>query len=215
MANKLFHHTVTPFLLKVLKQLMTAREFKKFRLVGGTALSLQLGHRFSVDIDLFTDEEYGSINFKLLDKYLCEHFPYIQTGRVEEIGMGTSYFIGESIEKSVKLDLFYTDEYILPILEIENIRMANMEEIAAMKLDVIARGGRKKDFWDIHALQDKYSFNEMLSFYEKRYPYGQEAKRIKKQFLNFEMADEEPDPVCLLDKKWEIIKLDIIDFVKN
>lgn len=38
-----------------------AKVFEPFRLVGGTALSLQMGHRLSVDIDLFTDAEYGTL----------------------------------------------------------------------------------------------------------------------------------------------------------
>lgn len=214
MIDKLYYNTVTPYLLKVLKQLMAAKEFEKFRLVGGTSLSLQRGHRFSVDIDLFTDEKYGSLDFKKIDKYLQDHFPYIQTSNIEEVGMGKSYFIGESAEVSVKLDVFYTDEYITRVLEIDGIRLATIEEIIAMKLDVISRGGRKKDFWDIHELREEYLFKDMLKLHEKRFPYGHDPKLIKKQFTNFEIADEEPDPECLRGKKWEIIKLDMIDFVK-
>lgn len=55
MTDKLYYNTVTPYLLKVLKRLMDTKEFEKFRWVGGTSLSLQRGHRFSVDIDLFTE----------------------------------------------------------------------------------------------------------------------------------------------------------------
>jgi nucleotidyltransferase AbiEii toxin of type IV toxin-antitoxin system len=57
MRSKLHYNTVTPLLHKVLKQLMKAKEFEDFRLVGGTSLSLQRGHRLSVDIDLFTDSD--------------------------------------------------------------------------------------------------------------------------------------------------------------
>ena len=63
MAFSLVYKTVTPLLLSVLKTLMKAEEFREFRLVGGTGLSLYRGHRESVDIDLFTDAVYGSINF--------------------------------------------------------------------------------------------------------------------------------------------------------
>ena len=129
--------------------------------------------------------------------------------------MGKFYFIGESEEKSVKLDLFYTDKYIKPIIEVDELRLASIEDIIAMKLEVIGNGGRKKDFWDIHELMDDYTFSEMKKLYAKRYPYGHEAKLIKKQFLNFELADDEPDPQCLRGKHWEIIKLDLIDFVKG
>lgn len=215
MANKLYYNTVTPYLIKVLKQLMAAKEFEVFRLVGGTSLSLQKGHRLSVDIAIFTDAEYNSVDFQSIDNYLRAHFPYIQTSTVEEIGFGRSYFVGENPEQSVKLDIFYADNYITPLLEIDKIRLATVEDIIAMKLDVICRGGRKKDFWDIHELMPECSFKTMLSLHEKKYPYNHNAKLIKTQFSNFEIADEEAEPVCLRGKIWEVIKLDMIDFSKK
>jgi len=54
MPDKLYWNTVTPLLRTVLDQLMVNLLFASFRLVGGTSLSLQLGHRISVDIDLFS-----------------------------------------------------------------------------------------------------------------------------------------------------------------
>ena len=66
----LYYQTVTELLKKSLVQLMQATAFNDFRLVGGTALSLQLGHRISVDIDLFTDRPYGSLDFDALEEHL-------------------------------------------------------------------------------------------------------------------------------------------------
>ena len=63
MTSKLHYNTVTPLLLSVLKTLMAAKEFDPFRLIGGTALSLYRGHRKSIDIDLFSDAPYDSIDF--------------------------------------------------------------------------------------------------------------------------------------------------------
>ncbi len=64
------YNTVTPLLKSVLETLMAADVFDDFRLVGGTALSLYRGHRMSVDIDLFTDREYGSVDFEAIDAFL-------------------------------------------------------------------------------------------------------------------------------------------------
>jgi hypothetical protein len=50
----------------VLNDIIAEQIFNPFRLVGGTSLSLQLGHRMSIDIDLFTDADYGSIDFKAI-----------------------------------------------------------------------------------------------------------------------------------------------------
>ncbi len=61
---------------------MEAQVFAQFRLVGGTALSLQFGHRLSVDIDLFTDAPYNSIDFETITKYLRNTFSYVSTSNV-------------------------------------------------------------------------------------------------------------------------------------
>lgn len=58
---KLYYQTVSESLLGILKKIMDSEIFADFRLVGGTSLSLQRGHRRSVDIDLFTDLDYGTM----------------------------------------------------------------------------------------------------------------------------------------------------------
>lgn len=55
---------------------MSAPEFDNFRLVGGTSLSLQLGHRLSVNIDLFSDAPYGSIDLEAIDRFVERTFTY-------------------------------------------------------------------------------------------------------------------------------------------
>lgn len=73
----LYYNTVNELLKQSLLSLMSVREFESFRLVGGTSLSLQLGHRISVDIDLFTDVTYGSIDFNALESCLKEKFAHV------------------------------------------------------------------------------------------------------------------------------------------
>jgi predicted nucleotidyltransferase component of viral defense system len=164
---------------------MNREEFKQFRLVGGTALSLQIGHRLSVDIDLFTDAVYDSVNFEAIDNYLLRTFPYVIPSNAGPVALGKSYFIGASEEEAIKLDLYYTDKFIQPELKIDNVRMATIEEIIAMKIDIIQRGGRKKDFWDLHELIDKYSPEQMIAFHRQRYPYNHDETIIKSNFTNF------------------------------
>jgi Nucleotidyl transferase AbiEii toxin, Type IV TA system len=75
----LYWNTVSPILKDSLLLFMQGKAFSDFRLVGGTALSLYKGHRMSVDIDLFTDAQYGSIDFDAIDRFLQKHFPYVDT----------------------------------------------------------------------------------------------------------------------------------------
>jgi len=70
--------------------------FDPFRLVGGTSLSLQLGHRLSVDLDFFTDAPYGSLDFEVLDIYLRALYKYVSKPTSGLVGMGRTYILGES-----------------------------------------------------------------------------------------------------------------------
>lgn len=205
----LHYETVTPYLRNTLMRLMSDSMFDSFRLVGGTSLSLRLGHRISIDIDLFSNAEYGDLNFHSIQGHLREMFPYCEGDCGTVPGMGATWFVGNSRDDAVKLDLFYTDEFIGDMVVEDGIRMAAIDDIVAMKLDVVARGGRKKDFWDLHELSMKYNVTEMLDFYERRYPYGYSRDEVLQGFLSFDKADAEPDPICLLHKDWDTIKHDL------
>ncbi|MDV6167125.1 nucleotidyl transferase AbiEii/AbiGii toxin family protein [Flavobacterium sp. DG1-102-2] len=206
----MYWNTVNELLRESLSILMQAKEFEPFRLVGGTSLSLQIGHRISVDIDLFTDEDYGSVDFDSIDAFLTANFNYVDADFGSPVGMGRSYLIGRDRENNVKLDLFYTtDKFIQPPLEDQGVRMATIEEIIAMKVDVVSRGGRKKDFWDLHELLPKYTINRMLELHLQRSEHTHDRLQILKNFRDFTMADDDFDPECLRGKYWEFIKEDI------
>jgi len=211
----LYYNTVSQELLNTLTALMAAKPFAEFRLVGGTALSLYYGHRKSVDIDLFTDAPYGSINFRVINSFLRKNFPYVDPANWEEPGMGISYFIGNDKDACIKLDLFYTEKFLDDPVTIDDIRMASAGDIIAMKMDVVQRGGRKKDFWDIHELTKDYSITQMLDLHKLRYPFTHGPEQLKNNFADFSRADEDFEPVCLKGKHWELIKLDLIDLIKE
>jgi len=215
MAKPLYYSTVSTLLLSTLQDLMETSVFDNFRLVGGTSLSLQLGHRQSVDIDLFTDCIYDSVDFKAIDDYLRIHYAYMDTFVTDIVAMGKSYYIGKSKNDCIKLDLFYADPFIRPYLQVDELRLATLEEITAMKIDVVSRGGRKKDFWDIHELMEMFSIEHMLHLHEERYPYSHDRQEIISNFTSFENADIDFDPICLRKKYWEIIKLDLIDALQQ
>lgn len=213
--NKLYKETVSDTLWNVLCQLMNIELLYSFRLVGGTALSLQLGHRMSVDIDLFTDTEYDSLDFNAIDKKLKELFPFVEMQYEGNSAFGKSYYIGNSKNDLVKVDLFYTDTFIRPAIEIENIRLATLEEIAAMKMEVIGQNGRKKDFWDIHELVERISLDKIITLYTERYPYSYTKEELEKKLIDFNYADSDFTPICLKGKYWELIKEDIEELKNN
>ncbi len=212
---ELYLNTVSELLWNSLKQLMLIEEFNSFRIVGGTSLSLQLGHRESIDIDLFTDAKYDSIDFSILETKLIEIFPCVDAPSVDFVGMGKSYFIGNNEKELVKLDLFYTDPFVFPCILEQDVRFSSIEEVAAMKFEVIANGGRKKDFWDIHELLETFTLNEMIGFYHKRNPYGYSKDELLIKVTDFSVAEDDFMPICYKEKAWELIKLDFEKLVKK
>ncbi len=215
MFKELQYQSVKPLLKSTLDWLMAEEIFNPFRLVGGTALSLQLGHRESVDLDMFSDFDYGFIDFEAINNHLEGNFEYIDSLDVLIVGMGKSYFIGNSAKDCIKLDLYYTDSFIRPYILKDNIRLASLDDIVAMKVDVVSRIARKKDFWDLHELLNLYSIEQMIRLHEERYQYSHNRNEIITNFTNFENADSDFEPICLKEKMWEIIKLDIVEAIDS
>jgi predicted nucleotidyltransferase component of viral defense system len=216
MRNFLAGNTVDPFLLSVLMDIMSEHLFNDYRLVGGTALSLCLGHRVSVDIDLFTEKDYDSIDYDKIETYLAQKYPYKyrpDTGNI--VAMGRSFYVGTSSKENVKIDLYYTDAFIRPHRMIGNIRLASLDDIVAMKIDAIQRKGRKKDFWDLHELLNQYPIEKMLELHEERYPYTHSREVIIENFTDFDRADDDFDPICFRGKFWESIKIDFCDEISK
>ena len=212
-VRKLHWETVSQLLQSVLDELMASDLFHPFRLVGGTALALQLGHRMSAAIDLFTDAAYGSVDYAALDEYLHKIYGYVSSHG--PAGIGGSYFIGDSEDECIKLDLFYTETFLQPAIDVEGIRLATLPDVAAMKTDAILKGAQKKDFWDIHELLNKYSIPEMLALHKRRYPYDHDEQLALHSFTNFSTADNSFEPDCLRSKHWELVKLDIMEAADN
>lgn len=209
--ENLHWNTVSPLLKEILLDLMQEELFSPFRLVGGTALSLQIGHRMSVDIDMFTDADYGSIDFDRIKDFLKNKYAFYSSSPIDIVAFGTYFKIGYSEKDCVKLDLYYTDEYVFEELAVDTVRMASIEEIIAMKLDIVLRGGRKKDFWDLHYFLERIPLDEMISYFQKRYPYNDDFIKIKQKLIGFTDADLDFEPNCLLSKSWELIKMDFME----
>jgi hypothetical protein len=194
--------TVVPKLMELLNKIMSEKLFSDFNLVGGTALALQIGHRNSIDIDLFGNSEIDTLLF--IEK-LSEF------GKVTVTQSTKNILITEI--NDVKVDFVnYKYPIISEQLFIENIRMLSTKDIAAMKLNAIAGRGGKKDFIDLYFLLDKFSLGEMLSFYDQKYNDGS-LFMVQKSLTYFEDADLQQQPQMFQNFDWETCKQKIINEV--
>jgi hypothetical protein len=194
--------TVVPELMELLKKIMSEKLFSDFNLVGGTSLALQMGHRNSIDIDLFGNSE---INSELFIEKLSEF------GDVK-VAQSTKNILITKIN-DFKVDFVnYKYPLITDFLFVDNIRMLSFKDISAMKLNAIAGRGSKKDFIDLYFLLNKFSLEDILSFYEKKYQDGS-IFMVQKSLTYFEDADSQQQPQMFLDFNWETCKQKIIEEV--
>lgn len=195
--------TVQPQTLSLLKKLMEMEQLNNFCLVGGTALSLKLGHRISIDLDLF---QTTNIDIDKLTLLLKQEF---QPNFVNE-NLQIKYAIFCKIN-SIKVDLVQYQHPIIDDVEIiDGIRMYSNKDIAAMKINAILGRGVKKDFWDLYQLLKLYTLADIINWYNLKYPNQQLLISIPNALIYFEDADESPDPISLLGQSWEGVK----DFIK-
>jgi predicted nucleotidyltransferase component of viral defense system len=169
---------------------------KDLRLVGGTALALQLGHRNSIDLDFFgvidktTEQiidELGANGFNVRPEY-------------------ESKTIKMLVIDEVKVDIVGGHaKWFSPPIEMEGVRMAGLQDIAAMKLHAITGRGRKKDFIDLYVLLQHFSLEQMLELYEKKYPQNNLFFVIR-SLSYFSDAESDPMPKMFIDVGWEEMK---------
>ncbi len=202
----LYKETVAETTLELLKRMMNDYVFNDFTLVGGTALSLLIGHRVSVDLDFFSSK---SFNEEVIIKHLQNHYFF----ELDYLSKNT--IKGES--KGVQLD-FISHQYpsVDEALKIDDIRMASKSEIAAMKLNaIVTNGTRIKDFIDIAFLAKDLSLNKMLHLYEQKY----KANRIiALKSLSFFDDVNETEPIRFIEDKkqdWPSIKNLILQMIAN
>ena len=194
--------TINTTTLELLKKLMCFDDFANMRLVGGTALALQIGHRKSIDLDLFGDIDFDNVNTA---KVFADFNNTITLKRSKNINIF-------SID-DIKVDFVnYSYPWLQHQLLLDGIRLAGIEDIAAMKLAAITGRGSRKDFIDLYFLLQKYNLKEMLGFYKEKYFDGSEYL-VLKSLTYFADAEDDIDVEMIKDVSWNKIKTYILEAV--
>lgn len=202
----LHKETIAPSTWELLKKLQTEDLFHGFRLVGGTSLALQLGHRKSVDLDLFSCVPFNeqTLSEMLIKKYglrLEMIDRYTVKGEIDGVQIDCIAHEYPWLENSVNSD---------------GVSLAGLYDISAMKLNAIAGNGtRIKDFIDIAYLSTKYSLSQMLAAYEKKYNI---STLIPIKALSYWNDINMNEPICMLSTKafkWKTVEKRLIDMLRH
>lgn len=200
----LYYNTLQQSTLELLKKIQKNPIFKDCRLVGGTSLALQLGHRKSIDLDFF-----GSITASPLEI----QSELSQTGNLQIIQ--ESKFIFQYIIDNVKVDFVnYPYPWLSNAILEDDIILADKTDIAAMKLSAITNRGTKKDFIDLYELLNHFTLSQILDFYSKKYSNGIPFMTIK-SLTYFEDAESDPMPFMMNSVTWDKVKTKILQEVQS
>ncbi len=194
-------YTVEESTLVLLKELQKIPLLSNLRLVGGTSLALQIGHRKSDDLDFFGTLDDNMVGIQLMDELR-------ERGFLVEMKMN-SKTIKIFMINNIKVDIVTLPyAWIQPPIEINNVKLAGMKDIAAMKLAAITNGGTRKDFIDLYFLLQHFSFSEMFKFYTTKYP-DYTSFTLLRSLTYFDDAELNPMPKMFIDVNWDTIKTTI------
>lgn len=195
--------------IQVLLDLAPFVNQKRFFLVGGTALTIYLRHRQSLDLDWFTQNRFDHpINFSASLTKAGILFSVIQVAEGTLIG----------VIRGVRVSfLEFSYPFLAPLVPWDDfgIYLASLEDLAAMKLAAIAQRGSRKDFYDIYALgQSVFTLAQMLEFYQRKFSIG-DIGHVLYGLVYFEDAEQEEEPVLLKQITWAQVKETIREWVKH
>jgi len=206
MKNSLYTDCLPEKGLNILARLKGIINEYHFVLAGGTALALQIGHRLSVDLDLFTQQEFSTETlFQGITKLGLK--PEILQ---EERGTLTTVVGG------VKISMFhYPYPFIDNLVGFGGVSVSGVLDVAAMKVIAISQRGAKRDFIDLYFILQNVPFWKIAENMAER--FGTERinpVHIGKTLVYFNDADDDPEPKYIVKKavSWENIR---IFFKKN
>lgn len=185
--------------LELLKKLQRLPVLEQTRLVGGTALALQLGHRKSIDLDFF-----GTVDCEA--EYLRESIAGIASLTI----LKESPHIHIYIVDGIKVDIVnYKYPWLDDVVLEQGLRLASVSDIAAMKITAIIGRGTKKDFIDIAFLLHHFSLEEILHFYAAKYNDSSVFMAMK-SLAYFDDAEADPMPDMFVNQSWQQVKAYIL-----
>ncbi len=186
---------------------------KPYILCGGTALAIQLNHRKSEDLDFMmwrqSKKEKPSVDWPVIEKELKE-----KIGEIENFSM-LGFDQVEFVVANVKFSFYVSDNFSpvsKPVHYLGNIRLADIYSIMAMKMEVMLRRTKIRDYYDIYAiLREGYDISVGIDAALK---YSQH-KLSTKNIVMILLSDRFLSDISLaqLEPKYDVSKAEMREYI--
>jgi hypothetical protein len=198
--------TVRPECLALLRELMSLEELSSFRLAGGTALSLHLGHRISIDLDFFTNQLF---DVDELVTFLKTHY------QDKAVINGVNKYGVFATVNDIKTDFLYRYEKFLNAeLVLDDIRLSSLEDIGAMKIRAAASRASKKDYYDLYELLNVFTFAELIEYHRLMFP-NYDIAGVLRSLSDFSEVSLDDEPINLKPVTWDSVQEKLSNEIKN
>lgn len=192
---------------KLLKRITENVSIPEYYMIGGTALSLQLGLRESYDFDFCVPIQFNN-------ELLLEELERIGEVKVKQNQKGTCDVVLDGVQVSF---FYYPNKVINEFIttdEMPNLKMASILDIAVMKIVAIGGRGAKKDFFDLYNIMNKCNINlkELANGLLQKCGSKTNYANIIMGLSYFEDAEHEILPKTFVEYNWEEIKKYFIEF---
>jgi len=168
-----------------------------FYLAGGTALALRLGHRRSRDLDFFSGEEFAE------DTLLAQ----LQDLTGLSVLAKAPHSLHVILRDTRVSFLFYPYPLLFPCQAYCGVEVADVRDIACMKISAIASRGVRRDFVDLYAVSQLHPLQELVALFQRKFARASYSLvHILKSLTYFEDAEKDPFPEMLAPLDWEELK---------
>ncbi len=179
---------------EVVDKLSPILEKESFYLAGETALYYYLKHRYSIDLDFFTQKE---VDFR-------QFYQNFSPSEIRSISKDTIH----AKVKEVNVSFFFFPYPLLkPFSHLDLLKVASLEDILCMKINAIILRGSRKDFVDVYFIMKKLKIKseDTIKLFTRKFEKYDEII-IRKSITFFEDAEKEPEFPILKKVSWSSIK---------
>jgi len=189
--------TIAPAAARVLDALRETGVLEGAYLAGGTGLALHLGHRRSVDLDLFFTQPFD-------EDAILQRLQGMTDLTIVARATQTLHLTVEGVKVSF---LGYAYPLLFPPSPFRSAPIADPRDIACMKITAIASRGTRRDFVDLYAACKLVSLPELLMLFDRKYagtPYNR--LHVLKSLTWFGDAEKDPMPHMLVPIEWSDVR---------
>ena len=193
---------ISPEVVRTARTLGSLPTLRSFYLAGGTALALYLGHRRSVDLDFFNAQ------------------PFDEEALIAALGQLPELAVISKSPQTVYLHLSgtkmsfigYNYPSLFPFADFHGLTVADVRDIACMKLSALASRGSRRDFVDLYVVARQYGIPQLLDLFQRKFAKANyNLLHVRKSLTYFVDAEKEPMPAMLLSLSWGEVKQFFLD----